>query len=728
MHATVLSMRNVKKQAIVAIFAIVGLAVCAALSIRAQEHQLSPRTPDSTHKHQVFASYPLTEEFTALSHGLSAVGVYAESSNPEATAHVVLRDIANDRIVLQQDVPVKNLRHISIPRQAMSAGKRYSITISAEDLAKAHAIKIAYQSDATLDPTSIVTQAGVIKQGSLGLIEYERPTIALQLTRWLLLPHQRGLWLGVIICVLGYLLRFKHYREKNLIKKDKRLSAEKITSSFLYYCLAIFIVIIAMYWPATHTFFYFDDLPILARVPMMIPDHLLQFFTPIQYLDPDSHAKFGFYFWRPISFAIYPLLLHFLVPLNPSIYYLFNIIFLGLTGVFLFYIGNYIFKSKPAALFSVAIWASSSSKLGLVYWWSSAQDILASMFAMASIALYLFSISNKKRIWLIASLVTYLLGIFSKEYVIVVPIILFFLHYIDRSSIFSKQYFKQTINSISPFIISAGIFLILNTIVLSDPATLQRKANDPTYDLILNPQLITRNIIIYSSATVEAKLWPESATTFKIENWLNKNLSLTAAKTSGPYYPGLIAICLIIMILLGALLLRKKYSILLFGSLWWFLLLGPILLLANDWRPRWLTLSIFGLGIIFATIIKGIPVKEKIRTALLLCCTGIVAMHGFDIFRSNQLTRFYREQSNYVKTAYTQLRTQEKNISPEKRIVIIGVAEDQYTTMNAYLFRLYAKNPNADIIYAATMPEKKEQGDVIINMTGIIPYYPESEK
>ncbi|MCE9642738.1 MAG: hypothetical protein K8Q97_00275 [Candidatus Andersenbacteria bacterium] len=712
-------MRNIKKQAKLAIFAIIGLSACALFSMRAQEHQLPPRTPDSIHKHQVFASYPLTEQFTALSRGLSAVGVYAESSNPEATAHVALRDIANDRIVLQRDVPVKSLGHVPIPRQAMSAGQRYSITISAEELTKTHAIKIAYQSDATLDPTSVVTQAGVIKQGSLGLIEYERPTIALQLTRWLLLPHQRGLWLGVMICAAAiFLIRKNSFKapasREVIVTRDRK--------KYAYFAIII-IASLVIYWPATHLFFYSDDVPILVRVAQLWQHNPLLLLTPHRYTDSDPASQFGFDFYRPISFSLYPLALHLIFPPNASLYYFLNISLFSGIACCLFAIASRITASRPASLLAVALWMSHSSKLGLLYWWSSVQDLLASLFAMLSVVLYFKWKDSRNTKIVYASIASFGIALFSKEYVIVLPIALAGIELVSGSS---RTKVKQIVTNILPYILMAGIFLVINTAVLGDPTLPEHKHTDKTYALSANPINIIRNIVVYTSFTAEQRLWPQYASTNNLESFLSNKLELWRLKTAGPYYPGVVIIGIAIASIIIYWKNKQTRNILLLSYTWWIVFIGPFLLFTSDWRSRWLTLSIFGISLVIVTILQRIIPKKLPISWYALCI--IVCMYGFITARNPELTRFFREQSAYTQYAYQQLLHEEINTPQEKRIILIGIVPDQETSLNAYLFRLYAKNPNADIIYAATMPEKKEQGDVIINMTGIVPYYPESEK
>ena len=140
----------------------------------------------------------------------------------------------------------------------------------------------------------------------------------------------------------------------------------------------------------------------------------------------------------------------------------------------------------------------------------------------------------------------------------------------------------------------------------------------------------------------------------------------------------------------------------------------------------WLTLALFGFALIPIAILQRILPAGKKVVFYALC--AILAIYGYQVARDTTLTRFYREQSAYTQEAYRQLQEQEKPSIQTKRIVLIGITEEQETSLNAYLFRLYAKNPHADIIYRQDIPAEIQEGDVMINMTGITPYYPESEK
>ncbi|MEO6077425.1 MAG: hypothetical protein ABIP54_01420 [Candidatus Andersenbacteria bacterium] len=160
-----------------------------------------------------------------------------------------------------------------------------------------------------------------------------------------------------------------------------------------------------------------------------------------------------------------------------------------------------------------------------------------------------------------------------------------------------------------------------------------------------------------------------------------------------------------------------------FGCIWWALFLGPILLFPNDFRSRWLTLSVFGIGLILATLAQAFEHRwPKASKALFPLFIIIIVIYGFMTMRFSTETRYYREQAEYVQQAYTQLQQQEKHVATEKRIVLAGVIEEQISSVSAYLFRLYAKNPQAEIIYLATPPTEQLPTDIIINMSGIRPY------
>lgn len=665
--------------------------------------------------HQVYAKNHLITEFTSSSRGLS--GITLEIQKGETIPEIHVRNkTSNKELAVTKEVQDTTI-HLSFEPERKSYNKQFVITIEAPTASKQKAVFVPYESDATKYPNNKVWQGNTEKQGSLGITQYEKPTIALLLVRWLTHSHQRPLWMGVALVVLGVIIG------RN-IKTD--IQALKIaTPAPWIWMLSIWIVIVAIYYPATKLFFYSDDVPILARVAMMTKQDPLLLFTPHQYQDADPRSAFGFDFWRPVSFAIYPFILHLLTPPSAWIYYFINITLFGIIGGLLFSIANTILRSKPAALLAVTFWTTNSAKLGVVYWWSSVQDILASLFAMAAIALYIAWRKSPKSYFLTLSLLTYLLGVFSKEYVIVTPIAIagieFLLHVQNK-----KQWsWKRVLVLLSPFVIAAGVFLILNTAVLGDPTLPPRKASNQTYALTFSPKSIFRNTVIYLSATAESKVWPHYS---RIEDTLHTRLQLWEVKTSGPYYPGIVLGVLGITLPLLFWKQRSTFYIMSFGVGWWVLFMGPILLFANDWKTRWLMLATFGTGILAAEFLQRTLKKLPLSPFVFFGLSAVLIIYGYQNARSEDLNRFYKEQSNYTREAYNQLREQEKTVSEEKRIVLVGITPDQETSLNAYLFRLYAKNPQTDIMYTDSIPETSTPGDIIINMIGIAPYYPDSEK
>ncbi|MEO6077426.1 MAG: hypothetical protein ABIP54_01425 [Candidatus Andersenbacteria bacterium] len=516
-------LKNQAKRAVLALFLLI---LCGIFSVRLSEKVATTQTPDSTHVHQIYAGYDLSEEFTSEARGLSGIGIFAQSNDEHQPFTATFRELSTTTIIFQTTTIVAFAGHIEIPRQALSAGKRYKVTFSAPNISKSHAIKIAYESDRTKYPNVTVAQEGEAKQGALGFIQYERPTIALTIWRWLTLPYQKTLWLGAIL-----IIAFSFIIKKMPLDTKIKSTNSNIQDPFLYY-LGIFIVILAMYWPATHMSFFSDDLPILARIRMLWPQNAWQVFTPLNYIEPDTHAGFVFYFWRPISFAIYPLLLHLIIPPISFIYYLLNIIFLAITGCLLFAITRILQLSRNAALLAVAFWAAHSSKIGLIYWWSSVQDILASLLAMTSIVAYFRWRSNKKNVYWYAMLSTYFLAVLSKEYVAVVPVAIFCMEYIRNKTGWSRQFYSQTIRSISPYVIITGAFLIMNTLVLTNSHLVSFKQEDHQYTLHVEPQQIVKNILTYLTISAEYPRW------------------MPSNNTTIPMYPGAIVIGVISILLI----------------------------------------------------------------------------------------------------------------------------------------------------------------------------------
>lgn len=705
------------------IFILCSIAVLCTLfalvlTKRPLEQISSIQTPDTTHVHQVYKGNPLTTEFISTAQGLSKIAIAIRPTTTIPNIRVV--ELSSKQEIPSSVTVTPSALEISFPVQRQSYQQKFAVHIETPTTPKQQALIVPYESDPTKYPTSLVWQGGTQKQGSIGITQYEQPTRAVLFSRWLALPHQRPLWIG-----LGFLIVGITIRKRITVPLDTLPSMPRI--HWIWF-VGIMSALVLLYYPATSLFFYSDDVPILARTATMWQQNPLLLLTPHQYQETDIRAAFGFDFWRPVSFAIYPLLLHLFLPASAYLYHLANILLFAIIGCLLFVIANRILQSRTASLLAVTLWASSSTKLGVVYWWSSVQDILASLFAMAAIALYLSWRSNTKRIYLYLAVASYLLGVFSKEYVIVTPVAIIGLEILLAAQHNASFSWKKIAYYISPFIIASSVFLIGNTAVLGDPTLPPRKHTDQTYSLTFSPQAIVRNTIVYLGATAEAKQWPQTPLTNTLEQKITEIFRFDELKTSGPYYPG-------VVIGVGALILVAvlwKYttvrSTALFGITWWILFMGPILLFANDWKLRWLMLATFGTGILVASLLERIPKKVPgIPFVLLLLSAGIF-FYGYTNARSMELTRFYREQSEYTRNAYHQLLEQEKTTGEEQRIILVGIIPEQETSLNAYLFRVYAKNPQADIIYTESIPDMKRPGDIIINMTGIAPYYPESEK
>lgn len=683
--------------------------ICIALAIafigaqRPQERVSTIQTPDGKHFHQLYKQHPIRMEIQASAQGLSGIGIQTLPSDI-SLSDLQLTILGPDGTVIPNKTTIHDTNiHASFNPQKGSKGNIFSVSLETLSLQKDKALFLPYQSDPTKYPNVHVWQGNEEKQGSLGITEYEKPTIALMVARWLSIPHQRTLWIGIIISSIGYLT--SQYLHPTNANQTRKLTPSRRMAG---YYIAIFVSILIVYWPATTLFFYSDDVPIIARTEVLKESNPALLFLPYQYTERDPQSRFGFDFWRPVSFAMYPLLLS-LLPGTPSapIYYFINITILALTGCLLFNIAYHVFKSHQLALLATAIWAFSSTKLGVAYWWSSSQDILASLFAMGSIVLAL-------RQQYKAALMLYILGVFSKEYVIVTPVVIIAIQFLKKMPL------QQLLHTLSRYMIFAGIFLILNTAALGNPWIPQdHKAN--TYAFSLEPVSIIRNIIIYTSASVESRLWPTNGIYGTVDEILYKKFELWRAKTSGPYYPGVLLITLWTILLI---VFQKQRKALLFGALWWIIYLGPILLFANDWKVRWLMLSLFGMGIFITAVAQQVRAPRIVVTGLTL----LLVAYGYSVARNERLTRFHREQSAYTLDAYTQLQKQQEGLESVKRIMLTGITEEQETSLNAYLFRIYAKNPDTDIIYYDSPPQKKLPGDIIITMDNKQPYYPESEK
>jgi protein O-mannosyl-transferase len=128
------------------------------------------------------------------------------------------------------------------------------------------------------------------------------------------------------------------------------------------------------------------------------------------------------HYWRPLSlFSFY--LDYQLWGLNPSGYHLFNIVinaFNALLVFFIFYeITRKLFYALPVALF----FSIHPSHVEATSWISGRTDLLSAFFLLAAMLLFLLYLKNKRVLFYVLTIISFLMALLSKENGVLFPVL-----------------------------------------------------------------------------------------------------------------------------------------------------------------------------------------------------------------------------------------------------------------------------------------------------------------
>lgn len=713
-------------------------------------------TPDDKHIHQVFGEEHITQRFIVPTESLAGIDLFIDSRQlpPTDTPLILHVRSANDTVDIRtvqstfQDIyqpaasfeqytdevtlriTAPTLRFMFEPIMG-AKGNMLDIMIEAPSAKKAQAIRLRYESDREKYLAGESFSDTEEKSGNIGFAIYEQPPLALLIWRWLLNRENVLVWIGGFLVAIGlwglWILRRTSYHLESSplwIERWRGVSWRE----FLPWALIILVSTVAIFWPATRLFFFHDDLAVMARVKHFSVTSPLLLFSGHHYVDVDEHSSFVFRFYRPVSFVLYPWLLWLLVGTYIPAYYFLNLLLLALLGNGLFIVSFFFLKSPPPALIATLVWLVHSTKVGTAYWWSSVQDILASIFALAAFILYTHTRSKPSARKWIAVGVLFFLALLSKEHVTVLPlaVLLSEILFTERKEQW-WPWMRPHLYRLTPFVLVAGFFLIIRAVMMGDPTLPHDPFVDNTYAMSASPLIFARNSIVYAAWSAEEWLWPKNIP-FKqaevaLEEWMARR------KIDPPFYPGVVLIVVYLTLLAVWWKKKETRALLLFAATWWVLFLAPNLLMLYDWRFRWLMLSIWGMGLAIAAVVTFLASRYKeVRSTIYLTTVLILIFYGFTIARHPERTRFYTEQASYARAAYDQLQQQEERLQSDSVIYLIGVKPEQATSLSAYLFRFFSPRPFSHISRSDTVPDTIGEHDIIIDMTGLDAYYPEYER
>lgn len=208
--------------------------------------------------------------------------------------------------------------------------------------------------------------------------------------------------------------------------------------------LAIIIFSLIIFSPALGNFFWGDDWYHLQVSRISNFQEFFNFFS-FQFT-PQSTP-----FYRPISTQLFFFSFNYLFGLNAFPYYFFLLIIFAVSLWLLFIFILLIINDKKIALLATFIYGISATNFPRLYYLSNLQEILMTVFILASLIFYLKNTLKN----IILSLLFFLFALGCKETAIVLPLILFIFNYLNKKFSFVRLW---------PYIFIAFLYIVVRLI------------------------------------------------------------------------------------------------------------------------------------------------------------------------------------------------------------------------------------------------------------------------
>lgn len=341
-----------------------------------------------------------------------------------------------------------------------------------------------------------------------------------------------------------------------------------------------------LYFPSLNYYFFQDDWFVLNWVQTQDFFSLIGFRTDIIY-------------WRPLSMPLLFLLAKNLFNLNAIGFHLFafSIFFALIFAIYRLFIQlGFNHKLSLATAFLYAIWPIHYISLS---WFSTTSYIIGPLFQILSFIFFIKFIKEKNKLFFSISFASFLLGIASSEFTLVLPLI-----FLAWGFLMNK---KNYLKFVATYFLADLIYFILRFYFFPIPAR-------DDYQPFFNKQVLN-NFIWYLGWALGL---PES---FKSLIFLR--LPEQSIKVVTQFWQITIPVFLLSALLIRqfGISIRKNMKVYIFGIIWFSVGLLPVITITNHSFPMYLGLS--GLGFLYAIAILLKNASRRIWILLLVLWTLI---------------------------------------------------------------------------------------------------------
>lgn len=199
-------------------------------------------------------------------------------------------------------------------------------------------------------------------------------------------------------------------------------------------------VALVVYSVAVNNFFVFDDFVWLYRAKTL-GQNLGQMFRPdVIYFDPIVHLMF--------------LADYLIAGLDPRWYHLVDIIIHAVNSLLVYRFAKLLSGDRKAGLYGSVLFASSFAIADAVLWPSSRVDLVAVMFSLGTLILFLRYLRSDENRFLCLSCFTFVLALGAKGTPVVMPIILLWLIRVEEKP-------SRSFMSLAPFGLLVSLYCVL---------------------------------------------------------------------------------------------------------------------------------------------------------------------------------------------------------------------------------------------------------------------------
>ncbi len=373
----------------------------------------------------------------------------------------------------------------------------------------------------------------------------------------------------------------KKKKQKKFLRKS--IEEKKVSSKYLFLaCLIIIVVAFGVYSNSFKNSFQFDDIHRIVR------NKEIQDFSRIK--PTLSGQRWVVRFTLALNYR--------LGKLNVVGYHIFNILFHSINGILVYFFvymllvksdnreiidpffkksdrkitkNNFqqigirnIYFSIP--LFSALLFIVHPVQTESVTYIISRTEILATFFFLISVIFYMKANATRypvrRFIFYLIVIISFLLGLESKEYVVILPFLLLLLDYF----FFGPASFRLWIKRAKKFAIPIGILFFINVcflVALSHTYKGETSAGFSVYNISHHSYLMTQfNVVIHYIKLL----------------FIPANLNLDydfPIRDSFWQYPTYLSFSILLALLIFAILIARKYKLFSFFILWFFITIAP---------------------------------------------------------------------------------------------------------------------------------------------------------